>query len=1213
MLQCEHKGVTMNRLLVVVAAWGGAGLVALAGDQLKPEVREQIVQLEKELFDAKLSEKEAGSLLDELASPQKARKAVFRLTAEGQGRVDQIIAFARKSRDREVREKCADIVESLDAAWRATPAGQRLTRLYRGHAGALLPEYWKRFRKTSGDMRAIAMLTSADPEPTYKWLGQSKDRHDRLRYLLLRIRELTPDGFAARHIGQHTMAGLNLVAPELYPYAGYDGGLVDGRAKYMVGHVLLKVRRARPVPDGFGPPRTTLPKIGSVETYGRWVFLCTAYHGMEYLELGEYLYRDGAVEQRPEFDGGATYIEGLCPLPRLEVSQKQWLEQFRNPGHIAWWLEPYVPDAYLPDVRFTTRPGGAVAPKVTWPKDQIPVAKYVLPPPLPLPKTPDEAAERRKRAEAERKLAASLYDPSGKRDEKASNDRIKHAERAVQLDPASEEIAFEHLEALRSGWWCRDDIDANVLCTLAQRYFERFGMKNPDHAGSIHQDVRVRVQVGVRRQQYRITGVSDEIAESVGALKYLYDHAFEHNLNGYSSSYHDYLFAAIGYGMKQSGVSLEKREQWLDERLRRVDRRCDRIASGLDPKLDRRSHEDYLRIRFRAIELAIADRRFDRAKRLLKELQQRYERNGPPRIDVKRIRPILCAADDPEWLAEFDRWVRKAGANVVGLVPIPWPEIDVFDALPQEDIPPVSSLWFKAVALTDGLTGIRARPLVVGQGKLYVGFQAEREDYSRAPLSCGTLALDKKGRPVGGITEVEVAGIEHKAWQPVKRITKTPLPGDTQGYFAAGHLCLVSGNERPLTTFNPKTEQWTTYGETSGMPEWIGPILELDDHTIFGCSRGSHWTVDLKTRKVTIIRQADPQRDIYYPGFIGIWRNGDRWLGVGSASLYRRPLSKDFQKQPFLDGKLGNGWPPGRYQSIDLEKTFAVGGRRFVAGRWGLHEFDPDGRVLRSWWAPNKVTLAGYVGHVRTYPSAPVLGYDHTQAGPLLYSRYNDDTVAYEPATDTWYGPLSVSEDTICGTSDGVWLGHDEVGYVRNEDFKAAARKCGRAMTTVEYRKRQEERIAKLSPLDRAKVFFSMRKFDRAEPLLKQVLDAAPAGRDPDPKTSGPKIPEPVEALVLLGWLHDTSCKNKPKQAMDYYDRLAKHDNRTARFTGLYMKLSLLARQERWKEVDELGAAVCAEFPRVERVRFRWIQRNIDWWRQCARRELGRNEEPASE
>lgn len=372
------------RLGAVVAA----GLLAWQAFGLASEppnaTRQQVAQLEARLFEPVLSVGQVDRLLEELKTPATRAAAAGQLAEKGQGHIDAIIRFARACPDVEARQACAEVVAALDASYRTTPLGRQLGALYREHTEALLPAYWARFRKDPLDLRAVAMLMHGDPEKVYAALGKGHDRHDPLRYLLLRMRELTPDDFARRHLYEHTLSGVRLVGPDVFPTGGYHR---------VVGHVARTSLQLGGVPN----PPPGLPKIGYCNVCPQTVYVYkyrSAFRSGRVscatLEMGRWGYgKDGVSQSARVVRSIAGWTEQVCDLTELKLSQEQQLAWAVNNGPAPWWAAPYVPPAYRKRVACRPRPQGAIAPEEVRP---APTAGGLAPRPGVVPAKVDPAA-----------------------------------------------------------------------------------------------------------------------------------------------------------------------------------------------------------------------------------------------------------------------------------------------------------------------------------------------------------------------------------------------------------------------------------------------------------------------------------------------------------------------------------------------------------------------------------------------------------------------------------------------------------------------------------------------------------------------------------------------------------------------------------------------------------------------------------------------------
>jgi hypothetical protein len=141
--------------------------------------------------------------------------------------------------------------------------------------------------------------------------------------------------------------------------------------------------------------------------------------------------------------------------------------------------------------------------------------------------------------------------------------------------------------------------------------------------------------------------------------------------------------------------------------------------------------------------------------------------------------------------------------------------------------------------------------------------------------------------------------------------------------------------------------------------------------------------------------------------------------------------------------------------------------------------------------------------------------------------------------------------DRAVATRAGAWgSGKDGLTFVPADELLAAARKSGRVITTAEFLKRQRELIATMPPLAQAKTAILMRQFD----VAREILDRARRGET-----------DRAEAILLLGYMNDIWCANRPQEAMKFYEELAQWtSNPDATLTGMYYRFRLLAHRRRW-------------------------------------------------
>ncbi len=345
---------------------------------------------------------------------------------------------------------------------------------------------------------------------------------------------------------------------------------------------------------------------------------------------------------------------------------------------------------------------------------------------------------------------------------------------------------------------------------------------------------------------------------------------------------------------------------------------------------------------------------------------------------------------------------------------------------------------------------------------------------------------------------------------------------------------------------------------------------------------GTCYSIELRDGKVTLRhRMADPAWD---PVPALYWRSGAKLFAWSPNGLCGDLLSSKFTfteggPTPYGWNKSGDGYLPPNFTSIA-----EVQGRRFVIDS-GLHEIDADGTVLRSWWAAGQLQDWGGGTYYRVPlpQDCPIQSGCMLAMGNVLVFVARDSILAWDPKDDTWYGPLSPGGENPVAVPGGLWL--SGLRFIAADDLFAKAKSAGRVMTTAQYRQRQEECVAAMPLLDRAKAVFTMHRFDKAQSLLEQVLKDDPAS---------------AEALLLMGWLHDQWCMNEPETALKYYRRLAGLTDPSASAEGWYQQLCLLGKLKRWPETLAAAEQIRRRFPRFNEN----DGRNVDWWRDEARKHV---------
>jgi hypothetical protein len=423
----------------------------------------------------------------------------------------------------------------------------------------------------------------------------------------------------------------------------------------------------------------------------------------------------------------------------------------------------------------------------------------------------------------------------------------------------------------------------------------------------------------------------------------------------------------------------------------------------------------------------------------------------------------------------------------------------------------------------------------------------------------------------------------------------------TRESFLARDACVLAGRlyigteKSGLLMYDPQAATWKTYGAEEGLPGWtICHLHILDDKTLL-CVGGERfretliYTLEIDTEQITLFRRV-PGRDKPVWSTFHIWRDGERVMGA-----YRDGLAEDLLKPrgAFLRWPTATpaGWPC-TYWFLRSGRAAVVKGRRFISSSDGIREINSAGKVLRAWSKNTTVTLPepfyeapfynelvepgmlpGLVpGRCGDYVARTRL-LSHDDAHLFFKVDRPPGLICYDVEADTWYGPVKVAieffESARMYDPKGVWLRNEEVFlHLATADVIAAARNAGLVVTDSDLRRRRLALFDAAPPLDAAKLTIGSRQFDQAKSILAGILTVDPAN---------------AEALLLMGFVHDRYCLNRPEVALDYYGRLAALSQPQAAVAGLYCRYVLQIRRKNWPEALRLGQQIVEDF-RIQKV-----------------------------
>ena len=837
----------------------------------------------------------------------------------------------------------------------------------------------------------------------------------------------------------------------------------------------------------------------------------------------------------------------------------------------------------------------------------------------------DEMAVRRRQAEAELRIVRTLRGDT--RDFGRLLTCVAHAEAAMKLDPTCEEAVVERLTSLKDACLraatvhkgeTEGEVEEIAERTLAGavQYFDRFD-PSPANRAAAREACRVAMHLGLGDIYFSGTYFHGVIRWTprrlamIQSAKLLLEDSLKHGSRTTAAGYEAMALVIVGRAMKHAGLPREEREPWIDGVLQQCALDEAKTAKA-ELIAKRRSQDEYNRVWLGALGLALDDGRRDRARELIARLQDRIAAGPPPPwiAPVAELRELVARLDDAAALADFDRWNHELNNPNVQRLGLGCPAM-----APYHDKDAVSRRIIRGVLpcvpnvlLRQGFSSRRGKAicaLAADENRLYVvidgwitwdNFAAMAGSGHSQVLA--SLPLDKAGRPIDKTDQVS---------QPTAdtfRDTLKPLlqPSVVRPLQVLAARCLggklyLGTRHNGLLVYDPQSWQWSNIGPEQGLPdEAIHAIYPLDDHTLFCAGRDSGvcYTIELPEAKVTLRHRVGGNARWRTP--LLYWRSGTQLLAWTPLGLCGDLLAPQFTfterapAAPFGWNVPGGGLHASFYGGfVSLAE---IQGRRFVTNA-GLHEFDATGKIVRSWWESNHYEddRGGVIYRVPLPSDCPLQSMHMVVMGSVLVFVEPGSMLAWDPKSDTWYGPLAPGGDHAFGTPAGLWLGgRDGLRFVAADDLFAKAKGAGRVLTTAQYRQRQQEIIAAMPPLDRAKAAFSMHQFDKAKPLLQEVLQDDPAS---------------VEALLLMGCLHDVWCLNQPDTALQFYQRLADvKANRNASFTGWYQRFVLLRTLERWPETLAAIDQISQRFPRLRE----YERRELDWWRG----EAGKHVRPAA-
>ncbi len=824
----------------------------------------------------------------------------------------------------------------------------------------------------------------------------------------------------------------------------------------------------------------------------------------------------------------------------------------------------------------------------------------------------DEMSLRRKQADAELQTAQELRKSpatSPRETAKLLMAALPHAEAALKLDPTYPEAVRVYVDTL--AYLSDYDYEKRLLPEAPFRllreaagYLDRFH-QDAVLCGSLCESasrgvLRSPLMTFWRPQRYDdplppfrsgMLALTPELVQALDAAKRVLERGFEDDVK-FRFDTSEWMLVPTVRGMRLMNVPAAQRQAWLtataDRCLAKVKRGR---ARAIDP-IDDWQHCIHLQARI--AELLIEEGQTEAARRIL----DRAQSDVPPQYAssaygaINLMRAVVGKANDARLRADFDQWIHRGEKAKVRLFQIDWPALDIFAG--QTDggcLPYGSDRSPVKIPIISDYRHANYRPLAEGDGRLY--FYAMSDPW----IAC--VPVDARGWPIGEAVR------NARGWKVWDHIEEIPQPqwGKSSWLRSAHYIdgkLYVSTHGSGLQVFDPKTKTWKGYGPEQGLPSRdVDEVFPIGGQAIYCNSNRTHFILSLADGAVTLVHRADLrtwEKDWSVDwNLLLAWRDGRRVVAVDNGGVWDDLLSASRIRTP-LPAAPCYGWPPSNDSRMGILNVLESGGRRLCVCAGGLYELDAAGKakLLRAWQTTNYwLKPAGC--NVIAPADCPFLGIPDVLGPAGSYLAFTDhfNLAVYDLSSDMWYGPLHV--DVGSGrpgpivTSRGVlWGAAFPLGLtcLALDDAVAYAKSIGRAMSTTEYRRRQQRFIATAKPLDRAKFNLGMRRFDQAKAALQEVLDT-----DPD---------QP-EALLLMGFLHLRECLDQPDEALKYYRRAAAlEDNPVASYSGMYFWARILHDRRQWAETLDLCQQISRRYPGLEP----WDRQLVDQLRDSARQQL---------
>ncbi|MEX0718022.1 MAG: hypothetical protein WD066_15620 [Planctomycetaceae bacterium] len=708
------------------------------------------------------------------------------------------------------------------------------------------------------------------------------------------------------------------------------------------------------------------------------------------------------------------------------------------------------------------------------------------------------------------------------------------------------------------------------------------------------------------------------------------------------------LVRIVYRGMRTNAVPLERRRAWLDGIIAQADHRLaqfdeadlefDGITMANRAVLERLA--DLLVLRRNAALAVADDGNSDRAWELFRDLLPRipyavWKVEGSRSLDESLHPPGAWRAR-----TEFAEWAETRQLPT-GLVSPP--AMQSQRGLQYQSVPLPDRRVIR-VQTAGHATACMVVPLAVVKDRLYIVVAAPSEFGGYADPRPAVVPLDRDGGPRGQEVRQGERVQESIVWDTMRFLPQPPhgmIPSAGAASFR-DRLC-VADRAGGVSIFDPEGEKWTRIDLSRHDTMFVLSLHAMGEGRLI-CTATTknearrvtgrlHLLVDVESGKSEVLRRsefeqlADPPAlgaearcligqgwnfreardapsDGLEPRYSAVWEHEGKWIGLGRRGLDVDLLARDPQRiELAFRGKLDGtvGLPP--YSGVAAVR---LGDRRYLNVGMTLHECDAAGEIRRSWLGKSSVRpakgLLGEAAYVASVDGTLPIGYMLASAGPLLLSELwgASSLIAFDPMTETLYGPFDVRFATAVSAGNGAWISGrfaDGATYVTAEELVAAAKRAGAVTTVAEHARRLEERIESMPQLPRATECFKLGRLTEARALVEAGLALPPD--HPEAVVRGAATAETENrlrvhesrALFLLACLCAPDALDDAPKLLECAAKLAATDDRNPApvytnerriaLTGTYLEFRLHRRNEDWPKTRIAAERILARFPYI--------------------------------